>query len=146
MAKRIFLTVVAGWVLMLGLGSSILTAQAINGNTPQTNQTSPTNQTNTPQTQAGEPVDLNKGLIDFNQPVQGNFGTLLNRVINVLLGLIAGVSVIFIIIGGFRLAFSQGKTEAVTAGKKTITWAIAGLVVALLAFAIVRIVERIVYP
>ena len=55
--------------------------------------------------------------------------------------LIGIVSVGFIVLGGGQLVISAGNTEAVEKGKKTITWAIIGLVVALLAFSIVAIVQ-----
>jgi len=52
-------------------------------------------------------------------------------------------AVIFIIVGGFRLVISAGNEEAVTAAKKTITWAILGLVIAALSFSIVAIVQNL---
>lgn len=93
------------------------------------------------------PVDLHKGIIagDLAKPVPYSFPDLINRTVSILFGLVGGIAVIFIIIGGFRLAFSQGNAEAVTAARKTITWAIIGLVVALMAFAIIGIVEKILY-
>jgi uncharacterized membrane protein YjfL (UPF0719 family) len=38
---------------------------------------------------------------------------------------------------------SQGNEEAVSAAKKTITWAVIGLVIALLSFSIVAIVQNL---
>ncbi len=130
--KQIRISIVVGWLavmaLGIGFGSMVKPSYAlvVNNNTPATNQPSQT-------------------IIPFSKPVQGDLPSLLNRVVNILITLIASVSIIFIIIGGFRLAFSQGQSEAVTSGKKTITWAIVGLIVALLAFAIVRIVVSLLY-
>ncbi len=93
-----------------------------------------------------KPADLHKPIVPLDQPVKDNFIQLITRFVNLMIGLVAGLAVIFIIVGGFQLAFSRGSAEAVTTGKKTITWAIIGLVVALMAFAIVNIVERIVFP
>ncbi len=73
-------------------------------------------------------------IIPFNQPVKGDVNTIIQRIINGLFALIATVSIIFIVIGGFRLVFSQGSDEAVKKTKATITGALIGLVVAILAF------------
>jgi TRAP-type C4-dicarboxylate transport system permease small subunit len=61
-------------------------------------------------------------------------------VINVLLGLIGVVAVIMLIIGGFRYVLSQGDEKATKGAKDTILFAIIGIVVAILAFAIVNFV------
>jgi Type IV secretion system pilin len=67
----------------------------------------------------------------------------LAALVKFMLLLIAGLSVIVILIGAFRMVMSQGKTEALTAGKRTITWAIIGLVVALLSYSIVAILQSV---
>lgn len=59
---------------------------------------------------------------------------------NVLLFLIGAVSVIMLIIGGIRYTISGGDSGQVTSAKNTILYAIIGIVVALLAFAIVNFV------
>lgn len=59
---------------------------------------------------------------------------------NVLLFLIGAVSVIMLIIGGIRYTISQGDSSAVTSAKNTILYAIIGIIVALLAYAIVNFV------
>ncbi len=73
-----------------------------------------------------------------------NVPEFLASLVKFLLLLIAGLSVIVILIGAFRMAMSQGKSEALTAGKKTITWAIIGLVVALLSYSIVAILQSVI--
>lgn len=59
---------------------------------------------------------------------------------NVLLFLIGAVSVIMLIIGGIRYTISGGDSTAVTSAKNTILYAVIGIIVALLAFAIVNFV------
>lgn len=61
-------------------------------------------------------------------------------VTNILLFLIGAVSVIMLIIGGIRYTLSGGDSSAVTSAKNTILYAIVGLVVAILAYAIVNFV------
>lgn len=59
---------------------------------------------------------------------------------NVLLFIIGAVSVIMLIIGGIRYTVSGGDQTAVTSAKNTILYAIIGIVVALLAYAVVNFV------
>lgn len=59
---------------------------------------------------------------------------------NVLLFAIGAISVIMIIIGGLRYVVSGGDSSKVTAAKNTILYAIVGLIVALLAYAVINFV------
>ena len=65
---------------------------------------------------------------------------LFKTVTNVLLFLIGAVSVIMLIIGGIRYTLSNGDSSQVTAAKNTILYAVIGIIVALLAYAIVNFV------
>jgi len=59
---------------------------------------------------------------------------------NVLLFIIGAISVIMLIIGGIRYVVSGGDQAAVTSAKNTILYAIVGIVVAILAYALVNFV------
>ena len=59
-------------------------------------------------------------------------------VVNVLLFVIGAISVVMLIFGGIRYTLSAGDSGAVTAAKNTILYAIVGLIIAFLAFAIVN--------
>jgi hypothetical protein len=59
---------------------------------------------------------------------------------NVLLFVIGAISVIMLIIGGIRYTTSNGDTGAVTTAKNTILYAVIGIVIALLAYALVNFV------
>ncbi len=65
---------------------------------------------------------------------------IIRTVVNALLFLIGAVSVIMIVVGGFRYVVSQGDSSAVASAKNTILYAVIGLVVALMAYAIVAFV------
>lgn len=65
-------------------------------------------------------------------------GSIFTTVVNVLLFVIGAVSVIMLIIGGIRYVVSAGNSTAVTGAKNTILYALIGLVVAFLAYAIVN--------
>lgn len=64
----------------------------------------------------------------------------LQVVINVILAVLAFVTVAMIIIGGVNYSTSQGDAGKVKKAKDTILYGVIGLVVALLAFAIVNFV------
>lgn len=61
-------------------------------------------------------------------------------VVDVLLLILGMISVIMIVVGGFRYVVSSGDKAAVTSAKNTILYAVVGLVIALLAYAIVSFV------
>lgn len=59
---------------------------------------------------------------------------------NAALFLIGAISVLMLIYGGIRYTLSAGDSKAVTDAKNTILYAIIGIIVALLAYAIVNFV------
>ena len=61
-------------------------------------------------------------------------------VTSVMLFLIGAISVVMLIHGGIRYTISQGDSTAVTNAKNTIMYAVIGIVIAILAFAIVNFV------
>ena len=69
-----------------------------------------------------------------------NLGKMFTQIANVALYIIGAVSVLMLIYGGIRYTVSAGDSAAVTAAKSTIMYAVIGVVVALLAYAIVNFV------
>ncbi len=69
---------------------------------------------------------------------------LILKIINLLLGVAAIIAVFFIVVGGYRYIFSNGNDEQAQAGRKTLTNAVIGLVIIILAYAIVTIVNNTV--
>ena len=63
-----------------------------------------------------------------------------NTIINIVIGLVGLVAVAMIIYGGLRYTTSAGDSKKVTDAKNTILYGIIGLIVAVLAFAIVNFV------
>lgn len=59
---------------------------------------------------------------------------------NVMLFLVGAISVIMVVVGGLRYVISGGNTTNVGAAKNTILYAIVGLVISLLAYAIINFV------
>lgn len=70
-----------------------------------------------------------------------NIGDFIIAVINVLLGLLLAISVLFIIIGGYQYVTSAGKEDQAKSGRRTVTYAVIGVAVAVLSYMIVRVVE-----
>ncbi|MBR2589172.1 hypothetical protein IKE84_02440 [Candidatus Saccharibacteria bacterium] len=66
--------------------------------------------------------------------------SILNLIINVALGVIGFVAVVMIIMGGIQYTTSSGDAAKVTKAKNTIMYGVVGLVIALLAFAIVNFI------
>lgn len=70
--------------------------------------------------------------------------TLRDNVINTLLFVAGAGAVIMIIYGAFRYVTSGGNSSAVTKAKDTILFAVIGLIIAILAYAIVNFVVKVV--
>ena len=69
-----------------------------------------------------------------------NLMDVLTLIINVALGVIGFVDVVMIIKGGVQYTTSSGDAAKVTKAKNTIMYGVVGLVIALLAFAIVNFI------
>lgn len=67
---------------------------------------------------------------------------LIGNVVNLLLTIAGIIAVIMIVIGGIRYTTSAGDAGQTKSARDTIIYAIAGLVVAIMAFAIVNFVLR----
>lgn len=64
----------------------------------------------------------------------------LRDIVNILLFVLGAIAVIIIVIGGLRYVLSSGDAGAIKGAKDTILYAVVGLIVALLAYAIVNFV------
>ena len=64
-------------------------------------------------------------------------------VIQGFLAIVGIWAVIFIIVGGFQMVMGAGNEETYLKAKKTILWAVLGLIIALLSFSVVAIVENL---
>jgi hypothetical protein len=67
---------------------------------------------------------------------------LVTTIVNTFLYVTGALSVLMIIVGGFQYVTSQGNSANVTKAKNTILYAVVGLIVSVLAFAIVNWVVR----
>ena len=72
--------------------------------------------------------------------VEGSLGKLALQVVNLFSFVVGAVAVIMIIYGGFRYITSGGGAESVGSAKKTLIYAIIGLVIVAVAQILVRFV------
>jgi hypothetical protein len=76
------------------------------------------------------------------------FGTtgIFTTISNTLLFLVGAISVIMLVVGGLRYTISGGNSTAVTAAKNTVLYAIVGLIISILAYAIINFVLGTLAP
>lgn len=129
--KKLILNAVAAFVTVLGLGC-IATASPVSavvicpdGNTAATLDACK---------EYGKIQGKNNNLMDM-----------LGIIINVVLGIVGFVAVVMIILGGISFITSQGDAAKVTRARNTILYGVIGLIVAILAFAIVNFVLSSVF-
>ena len=85
-------------------------------------------------------VDPTGNVIKFIPQDGASLTEIVQSILNWIFGIIGIVAVVMIIIGGINFMTSAGDPGKVKKGKDTILYGIIGLVVALLAFAIVNFV------
>lgn len=77
---------------------------------------------------------------ETNGDSETEFNSLLGSIINFLIGVAAVISIFVIVIAGIQMATSQGDANRVAKARNMIIYGIVGLVIAILAFAIVNFV------
>lgn len=70
-----------------------------------------------------------------------NLGNLISSIIQLMITAGAVLCIIFIIVGGFKFITAAGDEKSIASAKATLTYAIIGLIVILLAFIIVQVVQ-----
>lgn len=83
----------------------------------------------------------NQCLDDKGKPFTDvSVATSIQNAINILLYFAGIIAVIYVVIGGFRYVVSNGDSGAITKAKNTVIYALIGLAVAVMAYAIVNFV------
>ncbi|MNQ27270.1 hypothetical protein D3C85_405250 [compost metagenome] len=108
---------------------------------------------------AGLIAPVTAGAVDVFQPCAANsqsavckdtkgesVNSIVTPLVNTLLFILGAISVVMIIVSGIRYATSNGDASAVTSAKNTLMYSIIGLIVAILAFAIVNFVVTAFKP
>lgn len=122
-------TVIMGLAAVATLGSATLIAPVASAATTQGGTAVESAQRYT----TGNDTDQKNGQ-------QTNLMETLQIIINVALGIIGFIAVAMIIVGGVQYTTSAGDAARVTKAKNTILYGVVGLVIALLAFAIVNFI------
>lgn len=74
----------------------------------------------------------------------GDANSLVKDVVNIILWIVGILSVIMLVWGGIKYTTSAGDSNKVTSAKNTIIYAVIGLIIAILAYAIVNfVIEKI---
>ncbi len=123
---------------------NVNTAQGVKVTAPASTNTNTNTNTNS-NTNTAPPGNTNVDIPSITNPF-GPIGTvsgLINRIINIILGLIVMAAVIVIVISGFRMIAGGNSPEQLKKAKTGIIWAIIGLLVAFMSFAIVSIVQKL---
>jgi hypothetical protein len=90
------------------------------------------------------PTSTDNGAACNDQTAGNTLGSILNTVINIFSIVVGAVSVIMIIVGGFKYITSGGSDQNVESAKNTIIYALVGLVIVVLAQVIVHyVINRI---
>lgn len=108
-------------------------------NTNETNNNNPSRSANF----AGFNPDQQVGILE-NPLSSETVSGLIAQIIKILLILVGSSAVIVIAISGFQLVLGGGAPDKRATAIKSITWAIAGLILSLLSFSIVAILQRII--
>ena len=152
---------IVGLITMVALASSLalpVMARSTIGTgqedySPEVNNPKDSSAGNPKDSSAGNPKDSSpkggsfaqqatEGLKQVGGNDQTSFGDIVSKVINFLLFFVGVISVIMIIYGGVRYTTSAGDSGKVTNAKNTILYAIVGLIVSILAYAIVNFVVK----
>lgn len=69
-----------------------------------------------------------------------SFPELINNIISGILGVVGAVALVMMVIGGITWMTSAGNADRVRRGRDTLLWAILGLVIIFLSYAIINFV------
>jgi hypothetical protein len=72
-----------------------------------------------------------------------DFGTIFERIVSYVLGLAGIVLFVLLLVSGFKFITSGGDPKAVEGARKTLTSAIAGLIIILVAYIILVIITTL---
>ncbi|MBP9719135.1 MAG: hypothetical protein KBD46_01595 [Candidatus Levybacteria bacterium] len=82
----------------------------------------------------------NQGYVDGIGCVPTDTGGFVSQFYGIGLGLIGGVSILFIILGGYFILMSQGDPSKLAIGRSYITYAVIGLLLAIFGFIFTTVI------
>lgn len=82
--------------------------------------------------------------VEIENPIKANnFEELLTKIFQAIAALVGGISAIMVIVAGIFYLTSAGRPEKIKQAKDTLTYAIMGLAIALLAEAIIGAIKQV---
>ena len=84
--------------------------------------------------------EINSGVEAAGGGGAPDLGSQVVTIVNMMLFILGAIAVVMIVIGGIRFVTSNGDASGVKGAKDTIMYSVVGLVVALMAYAIVNFV------
>lgn len=132
--KKVILSAIAAALTVLGLGSVASVSPAYADVICPDGTTGVASLDLCPGYSSGSGVFENRDLMNV-----------LTIIINVVVGVVGFIAVAMIVMGGISFATSQGDSSKVAKARNTILYGVVGLVVALLAFAIVNFVLNSIF-
>lgn len=79
--------------------------------------------------------------VDVDNPLgETDIQEIIGNIVNAILGVVGLVAVAMIVYGGVLFSISGGNQDTLDKAKKTITYAVVGLIIALLSYAIVNFI------
>lgn len=84
--------------------------------------------------------EIQKGVNDVGGTGEQTLGQRVQTIVNILLYILGAIAVVMIVIGGVKYTTSNGDASNIKSAKETILYSVIGLVVAILAYAIVNFV------
>lgn len=87
-------------------------------------------------------AQLNVDSLPKVTPTASDSNGTLDTVFNLAIGILAAIAVLIIVLAGFKYVTSAGDPQGVASARKAIVYAVVGLVVCALAWAMVRFVIR----
>ncbi len=138
LVKKVALSLQA-LVLVLGVGSASVVGLAVSAG-PAYGASTNCNDS----TAISDPLTAGASCSQGNSQKDNLFGNggIFTIIANTLIFLVGAISVIFLIIGGLRYVVSNGDSKNVTAAKDTILYAVIGVVVAVVSFALIQFVIK----
>jgi amino acid transporter len=89
---------------------------------------------------ACSPRAKQNGCVDLIKPSTNNLGELISKGTTWVLGFVGAIAVLFIIYAGFQYVTAAGNKEQAEAAKKTLTYAVIGIIIIVLAKVIISLV------
>lgn len=136
----VIVALIVGVLSILATGKAVHASGSSSGSSNSSNSNSGSGSGS--KNSASTPGGIQSG-IDAARDAHGGSGDLVGffkKIVNTFLFLIGAISVVMIIYAGFQYVNSGGDSGKVSAAKNTILYAVIGIVVATLAYAIVNFV------